>query len=443
MTLHGQALWWSGGLLLLALLLWILSDALMPFVLGIAIAYFADPLADRLERAGLARLWAVVVITIASLGVVVLTMVLLLPSLIQQVQALIRSFPFYFEQARTFVTEWLPEIDEESAILREALEALRANAEGWSGALFQRLVTGGLALIDFVLILVVTPVVAFYMLWDWDRMIATVDGWLPRQHRPTIHRLARDIDDVLAGFVRGQFAVCLILGSFYALALTVVGLEFGLLIGVFAGVISFIPYVGSVVGGVLSVGVAAVQFWSEPVWIVVVAAIFAAGQAVEGNVLTPNMVGGRVKLHPVWLMFALAAFGTTFGFVGLLVAVPVAAVIGVLGRFAIERYKAGPLYRGSEVIDRYQQSAGRRVRGPAGEVETRRALPGGSVATSSAGAPDDPPPPGTTRGAPEDLDPHGVAEDFGTPAETLREVSPKTVESKGGRGSGKDRGRRR
>ncbi|HUF57719.1 MAG TPA: AI-2E family transporter [Thermohalobaculum sp.] len=427
MTLVGQAVWWGAGLLLLAFLLWVLSDALMPFVLGIAIAYFADPLADRLERVGFGRLWAVVVITVASLGVVVLTLVLLLPSLIQQVQALVRAFPVYFDQVRIFATEWLPEVAEENAILRQGLEALRENAEGWSGALIQRLLTGGLALLDFVLILVVTPVVAFYMLWDWDRMIATVDGWLPRQHRPTIHRLARDIDDVLAGFVRGQFTVCLILGSFYALALTFVGLEFGLLIGAFAGLISFIPYVGSVVGGVLSVGIAAVQFWSEPVWIVVVAAIFAAGQAVEGNVLTPNMVGGHVKLHPVWLMFALAAFGTTFGFVGLLVAVPVAAVIGVLGRFAIERYKAGPLYRGSEVVDRYQRIAGRRVRGPAGGVETRRALPGGGVAAPPAGAPDDPLPPGVSRGAPEDLDPHGVAEGFGTPAETLREVSPETA----------------
>ena len=406
MTLHGQALWWSAGLVALTLLLWLLSDALTPFVLGLAIAYFADPLADRLERLGLGRLWAVVVITIASVGVVVLTLLLLLPSLIQQVQALIRAVPVYFDQVRLFVTEWLPDVADESAILRQALETLRANAEGWSGALFQQLLTGGLALIDFVLILVVTPVVAFYMLWDWDRMIATVDGWLPRQHRATIHRLARDIDDVLAGFVRGQFTVCLILGSFYAIALTVVGLEFGLLIGAFAGLISFIPYVGSVVGGVLSVGVAAVQFWSEPVWIVVVAAIFAAGQAVEGNVLTPNLVGGHVKLHPVWLMFALAAFGTTFGFIGLLVAVPVAAVIGVLGRFAIERYKAGPLYRGPEVIERYHRIVRRRVR--------RRPAAGTPPEAS--------PPPAAPRVEAEDLDPLGVAEGFGTPAETLREI---------------------
>ena len=406
MTLHTQALWWGAGLALLAFMLWVLADALMPFVLGLAIAYFADPLADRLERAGLGRLWAVVVITIASIGVVVLTLLLLLPSLIQQIQVLVRDIPVYFEQARQLVTEWLPEIAEESAILRQGLDALRANAEGWSAALFQRLVTGGLALIDFILILVITPVVAFYMLWDWDRMIATVDGWLPRQHRPTIHRIARDIDDVLAGFVRGQFTVCVILGTFYALALTLVGLQFGLLIGFFAGLISFIPYVGSVVGGVLSVGVAAVQFWGDPVWIVVVAAIFAAGQAVEGNVLTPNLVGGHVKLHPVWLMFALAAFGTTFGFVGMLVAVPVAAVIGVLGRFGIERYKAGPLYRGPEVIERYHRMRRRRRLARRAEARPGPPLP----AAPPAG--DDP----------TDLDPHDSADRFGTPAEVLREV---------------------
>jgi predicted PurR-regulated permease PerM len=156
-----------------------------------------------------------------------------------------------------------------------------------------------------------------------------------------------ELDRVLAGFVRGQLMVCAILGTFYAVALSLIGLQFGLLIGAFAGLISFIPFVGSILGGLVSIGVAVVQFWDQPWMIAVVGVVFAAGQAVEGNFLTPKLVGGKVGLHPVWLMFALSAFGSLFGFVGLLVAVPAAASIGVFGRFLIERYKDGRLYRGS------------------------------------------------------------------------------------------------
>jgi predicted PurR-regulated permease PerM len=181
---------------------------------------------------------------------------------------------------------------------------------------------------------------------DWHRLTAAIDDLLPRDHRDTILEITRDLDSVLAGFVRGQLTVCLLLGSFYAISLMVVGLKFGLLIGLFAGLISFIPFVGSITGGVISLGVAVAQFWGDPVWIAVVAAIFVVGQAVEGNFLTPKLVGGQVGLHPVWLLFALSAFGALFGFVGMLVAVPAAAAIGVVGRFLINKYKRGRLYRG-------------------------------------------------------------------------------------------------
>jgi predicted PurR-regulated permease PerM len=185
------------------------------------------------------------------------------------------------------------------------------------------------------------------MLLDWDRMVAKVDGWVPRDHVETVRRLASDINRSTAGFVRGQGSVGLIMGVSYAIALTLVGLNFGLLIGLFAGLIGFIPYVGSLVGLVLSVGVAVVQFWPEWQWIAVVVGIFFAGQMIEGNVLQPKLVGNRVGLHPVWLMFALFAFGYLFGFVGLLIAVPAAAAFAVLVRFALERYLASPVYRGN------------------------------------------------------------------------------------------------
>jgi predicted PurR-regulated permease PerM len=189
--------------------------------------------------------------------------------------------------------------------------------------------------------------VAFYLLLDWDHMIARVDAMLPRDHAPVVRRLAGEIDQVMAGFVRGQLSVCLLLGSFYSAALMLAGLQFGLVVGAVAGAITFIPYIGSLIGGILAIGLALFQFWGDWLSIALVAAIFAVGQFVEGNILTPRLVGKSVGLHPVWLLFALSAFGTVFGFVGLLVAVPVAAAMGVLTRFAISRYQDSLLYRGT------------------------------------------------------------------------------------------------
>jgi len=177
-------------------------------------------------------------------------------------------------------------------------------------------------------------------------MIRTADGWIPVQQRETVRQLARDVDAAIAGFVRGQTAVCLILGSFYAVTLTLSGLNFGLLIGLISGVITFIPYVGSMTGLILAVGVAVAQFWPQYSSILVVLGIFLVGQFLEGNLLAPKLVGESVGLHPVWLIFALLAFGYLFGFVGLLVAVPLAATIGVLVRFALQRYRESALYTG-------------------------------------------------------------------------------------------------
>jgi len=199
-----------------------------------------------------------------------------------------------------------------------------------------------------VIFIVVVPVVAFYLLLDWDRMIASIDGWLPLDHAVTIRELAREVDAVLAGFVRGQLTVAAIQGTFYAVALMLVGLQFGLVVGLAAGMISFIPYVGATLGGLVAIGLALFQFWAEPWWIGVVAAIFVAGQVIEGNFLTPKLVGGSVGLHPVWLLFSLSVFGALFGFVGMLVAVPMAATIGVFSRFGIRQYLAGPLYHSSD-----------------------------------------------------------------------------------------------
>jgi predicted PurR-regulated permease PerM len=347
MTMGEQIRWWGAGIAAFLLLLWFLGDAVLPFVLASGLVYLTDPLADRLERAGLSRLLATVVITAVALGLTVLALILIIPALVHQVQNAIADAPGYIESLRGFLTRHLPSYFEDDAALRATLEKLRARADEWSVSVLQGLWSSGLAVIDFIALIVVTPVVAFYLLYDWDRLIAAIDENLPRQHRDTIRRLMRELDRALAGFLRGQLSVCAILGAFYAVALSLIGLKFGLLIGAFAGLISFIPFVGSILGGVLSVGIATAQFWDQPHLIAAVAVVFVAGQAVEGNFLTPKLVGDQVGLHPVWLMFALSAFGSLFGFVGLLIAVPAAAAIGVFGRFLIEQYRGSRLYRGS------------------------------------------------------------------------------------------------
>ncbi|MEM1160433.1 MAG: AI-2E family transporter [Pseudomonadota bacterium] len=348
MTVQEQVRYWSIGFVVFVVLLWVLASALLPFVLAAAIAYLTDPLADWLEARGLSRILATVVITVVSLGTVVFAVLLFVPMLVEQIRQLVVKMPEYVDQARGLMVLWMPDTQDEGSFLNRALSNLRDNAESWSVDLLQRVWSGSIAVVNFLAVLLVTPVVAFYLLMDWDRMVAGIDDYLPREHRATIHHLARELDKVLSGFVRGQLTVCTILGTFYAVALMIIGLKFGLLIGLFAGLISFIPVVGSILGGLLSVGVAIAQFWDDPIWILVVLVVFVAGQAVEGNFLTPKLVGDSVGLHPVWLMFALSAFGVAFGFVGLLVAVPAAAMIGVLGRFFLLQYKGGRLYQGNK-----------------------------------------------------------------------------------------------
>ncbi len=348
LSVGNQAKWWGLGLLVLVLFLWAMSGVLLPFLAGAALAYFLDPVADRLERAGLSRTLATVIITIGMVGIFALALLLLVPAFVNQARALVEQAPVYADAIRDFVSANFPEELEPGSPLAQGLEALRTRAQDWSVEALSAAWTGGVAVLELAALLVITPVVAFYLLLDWDPLVAKVDGWIPRDHVETVRGLARDVDGVLAGFVRGQFTVCIILGAFYAVALMSVGLQFGLVIGLFAGLVSFIPYVGSLLGGALSIGVALFQFWGDPLWIVAVAAIFLIGQAVEGNFLTPKLVGGSVGLHPVALMFALAAFGSLFGFTGLLIAVPTTAAIGVIGRFAIGRYMESRLYRGSE-----------------------------------------------------------------------------------------------
>lgn len=342
-----QMLYWGIASAVFLLLLWALGNVILPFLVGGAIAYFLDPVADRLQRAGLSRVWSTVVIFIFLIAVVIVSLLVVIPLLVQQTNDLIQSAPDLFNQLRSWLTERFPQIMEDGSPLRESLAAVGETIQSRGGALLEQVLNSAAGVVNLLVFIVVVPVVAFYMLLDWDRMIARIDDLLPRDHAPIIRRLAHEIDRTLASFVRGQGTVCMILGVFYAVALMVVGLQFGLVVGLLAGLLTFIPYVGALVGGLLSVGLALFQFWGDWWMIVAVAAIFQLGQMVEGNILTPKLVGASVGLHPVWLIFSLSAFGTLFGFVGMLVAVPIAAAIGVLVRFALGQYRDGLLYRGT------------------------------------------------------------------------------------------------
>ncbi|MEI9403854.1 AI-2E family transporter [Mesorhizobium argentiipisi] len=350
--LRRQVFFWVATAVLLALFLYVFSGILLPFVAGMVLAYFLDPVADWLQRLGLSRLMATVVILIAFIVVVVLAFVILVPVLATQMADFARKLPEYLTRLQSLITSFDPKWLEQrfgvnAAGLRDGLNSLLTTGFGLLTTVFTSIWSSGVALVSVVSLFVVTPVVAFYMLLDWDRMVAVVDSWVPRDYVETVRALAREINTATAGFVRGQGTLCLVLGAMYATGLTLTGLNFAILIGFFAGLISFIPYVGSLTGLVLAVGVAFVQFWPDWTMILLVACVFFVGQFIEGNILQPRLVGKSVGLHPVWLMFALFAFGALFGFVGLLIAVPASAAIAVLVRFAIGRYLESPLYKGN------------------------------------------------------------------------------------------------
>ncbi|EHS48698.1 protein of unknown function UPF0118 [Rhizobium sp. PDO1-076] len=352
--LRRQVMFWLVALAVFVLFLLMFSSILLPFIAGMALAYFLDPVADRLERLGLSRLMATVVILVTFVIVFALSLMIIIPILASQLNDFIERVPGYVTQLQNFIAtsnaSWLPEwLNGQMDTIKGNFSRYISEGVGFLGTLVEQIWNSGKALLDIVSLLVVTPVVAFYLLLDWDRMIAKVDSWVPRGQLPTVRKLATELDNTIAGFVRGQGSLCLILGLFYAVALSLAGLNFGLLIGFFTGLISFIPYVGSTVGLLLAIGVALVQFWPDYLWIGFIAGIFFFGQFLEGNILQPKLVGKSVGLHPVWLMFALFAFGSLFGFVGVLVAVPAAAAVGVLVRFALSRYLESDLYYGAVI----------------------------------------------------------------------------------------------
>lgn len=343
-----QVKYWGIANAVILIVLWQLGDVILPFILGGAIAYCLDPIADRLEKWGLSRVAAVTMITLITMLTFIILFLLVIPTLVQQSAQLIESAPALVNRLQTALTSRFPDLMVADSTIRLQLISIGESIQSKGGKLLNGVFSSALGLINLAILLVVVPVVAFYLLLDWDKMTTKIDDMLPRDHLTVVRHLASQIDNTLASFIRGQGTVCLILGTYYAITLMFAGLNFGLVVGFIAGLISFIPYVGALIGGTLAIGLALFQFWGDWASISFVGGIFMLGQFFEGNILTPKLVGNSIGLHPVWLLFALSVFGSLFGFVGMLVAVPVAAMIGVFARYGMEQYKQSILYQGEQ-----------------------------------------------------------------------------------------------
>ena len=343
----------------------LLREVLLPFVAGIVLAYLLDPLASRMERMGMNRLLATLIILATVVVTVAVFLLLTVPVIVREVAYFVENFPLYLKRLNALATDpsrpWLSKIVGEGVTETErSFGELTHLAGSWFGTFLREIWSGGRALISILSLGVVAPIVACYLLYEWDRIIAALDNWVPPARQETVRALAREVDDVIGGFVRGQSALCLILAVYYAAALWLIGLKHGALIGFAAGLLSFIPYLGSLSGLLIATCVAIAQFWPQWTAILLVPVIFFVGQSLADYVLAPSLVGRRVHLNPVWVMFALFAFGYLFGFVGLMIAVPLAAAIGVLTRFALHQYYASPFYAPASIapspeIDRHFQ----------------------------------------------------------------------------------------
>lgn len=346
-----QIFFWLGTLFFFILFMFVFGSILLPFVAGIVLAYFLNPIVQLLEKFGIRRAFGTILITLFIVVVFVAALVILIPIISWQIQQFVSNgLPVYINRIQTFFVEhdfdWVRRyFGSDPNELQSNIKGLLGKSSDFITSLLNSLLKSGKSIVNLVSLFVVAPVVTFYMLLDWPRMVATIDSLIPRDHLETVRSIFHEMDRAIAGFVRGQGTVCLILGGYYAIGLTVTGLNFALLIGMFIGLISFVPYIGTMSGFVLSVGVAWVQFYPNN-WggIIIVVALFLIGQFIEGYILQPKLVGSSVGLHPVWLMFALFAFSSLFGFTGMLVAVPAAAAVAVLVRFALHTYLNSQMY---------------------------------------------------------------------------------------------------
>ena len=351
-----RQLWfWLAALVVVVALIGLLKEILLPFVVAVVGAYFLNPVADRLQALRLNRVVAAILIVGVAAVLVTLALVLLVPLLVEQVRQLVNALPAETERLKVFIEhhgrEWL---GQGFPSFQKALDkALAEQSQNWTttlGAIVASLWSRGLALVNFASLLLITPVIMFYLLVDWNQMIVRIDRALPRDHAATIRRLAAEINDAVSAFIRGQGAICLMLGLYYGVGLTWAGIDYGLLVGITTGILAFIPVVGWVLGTVTTAALAMAQHWPDMTPLIKAVAVLASGLAIDAAFLSPRFVGQKIGLHPVWLIFALFVFSYLFGLVGTLVAVPLAAAIGVLVRFAVEVYLGSSVYKGSAAV---------------------------------------------------------------------------------------------
>lgn len=349
-----EAFWiWIAGSALLLFFLVSVKSVLFPFVVALIMAYFLDPAADKLEEKGFSRTWATVTITAIFFCVIIAAIFVLGPLIYNQFLAFLEKLPEYIH----FLSdEILPSLSEKLRMVdphavEKATQAIGTGSGqlvGIAGKFLQNIWASGVAIINILSLIFITPVVTFYILRDWDRLVAKANGLLPPKYAYSIRQQAREIDHTLAGYIRGQTYVCLLLGTFYSLGLSMAGLDFGLVLGMVTGILCFIPYVGMLFGFLTGMLIAYFQFDGEITQLAIIAGIFIAGQIIEGNFITPKLVGDKVGLHPVWLIFGMLCGGALFGFTGILLAVPVTAILGVLVRFAVAHYMQSDLYQARE-----------------------------------------------------------------------------------------------
>jgi len=352
-----EALFWIGTFSFFVVFLIVFSNVLLPFIVGLVLAYFLNPVVGFLEIIGFSRLWATVMIIFSFIIALVFGLFILVPILSEQLFDFIKNVPSYFSRFQTAIVNqdmiWLGTyIGVDMSSLQSSLNSLISQAVELMKTLLPSLWNSGKAVMNMIMLFIFTPIVTFYMLLDWDKMIAKIDSWIPRNRLETVRSIFRQMNHGIAGFIRGQGTICLILACYYAVLLTLVGLNFGLLIGFLIGFIMFIPYVGTVVGFTLTIVLAWMQYWPHNwSWILLITCIFLIGQFFESYILQPKLVGLSVNLHPVWLMFALFAFGSLFGFTGMLLAIPAAAIVGVLVRFVLNCYLTSSLYYSPNVLE--------------------------------------------------------------------------------------------
>lgn len=356
MNFQRPSIVWIATAVVAAGTIFLLREILTPFLVGIALAYLLDPLVTRLERLGLGRGVAALGIISLFYGAIIALIVVLTPIIGEEIALFVEKVPGYLTQLQALATDpgrpWMRKIINEGLNeVRQSTGELTTLGAHLRASLLRRLWSDGGALASIFSLLVVAPIVTFYLLIDWDQIIGALDRMIPAAQQETVRTLAREINETIGVFLRGQGLICLILALYYAVALSLIGLNHAFLIGIVSGLISFIPYLGVLTGLVLSISVALLQFW--PSWnsIPFILGIFIIGQLVDDNLLTPRLVGARVKLDPLSVMFAIAAFGYLFGFIGLLIAVPLAATIGVIARFVLAQGKEGAFAEAAVGVD--------------------------------------------------------------------------------------------